>query len=267
MADTNIYEPTDAAVAPTGYQKAKSSAKTLADTSRVQRIVPAVSTGSDSVADVSATAPMPVVLRKSDGSLFNPSTSEGLDALATILGAVAASPTANTVQARLKAIADLLTTQSAYLDGVETNQSSGNTLLTAIDTKLGTQAGYLDGVETTLTSILAKLIAAPATEAKQDSQVSEIVRIGTRSYGVGTKLAVTSASAVSGAIAATEVMIHATARCFIKAGSAPTAVDSGDSIPLEAGEKFVMRITSGHKIAAVRSSSDADGSIYIIPVV
>lgn len=54
----------------------------------------------------------------------------------------------------------LLTTQNGYLDTVETLIGSSNTLAT-------TQNGYLDGVEGSLTSILAKIIAAPSTEALQ----------------------------------------------------------------------------------------------------
>lgn len=121
-----------------------------------------------------------------------------------------------------------------------------------------------DALHTQLVAILAKLITAPATEAKQDAAAALLALIGTRTYGTTTRLAVTSASAQSAAITATEVMVHASTRCFIKSGASPTAVANGDSIPIEAGEKFHMRITSGHLIAAIRDT--ADGYLHITPV-
>lgn len=57
-----------------------------------------------------------------------------------VMGLVAASPAANTMLGRLKAIADLLTSQNGYVDGLEGLQTAGNATLTQI-------AGYLDGVE------------------------------------------------------------------------------------------------------------------------
>lgn len=149
-----------------------------------------------------------------------------------------------------------------------------------------------DALHTQLVAILAKLIAAPATEAKQDTLIGHVdgiegalatlnakdfatqttlaallaanALIGTRTYGTTQRVAVGSASAQSTAIAATEVMLHSSVRCFVKSGTNPTAVATGDSIPLEPGEKFHMRITSGHLIAVIRDS--ADGFIHITPV-
>lgn len=137
--------------------------------------------------------------------------------------------------------------------GTEAKQ---DTIITALGT-LGTQA--------TSAAILAKLIAAPATEAKQDSTIAAIATIGTRAYGAATtRLAYTGTSAQSGAITATEVLLHncGTARCYVKAASNPTA--TANDIPIEAGEKFHLRITSGHKIAAIQDS--AGGNLNIIPV-
>lgn len=119
--------------------------------------------------------------------------------------------------------------------------------------------------QTTLAAVLEKIIAAPATEAKQDTAIAGQATIGTRAYGTGARVAVGSGSTQSSAITATEVLLHASVKCYVKAGSAPTAVANGDSIPLEAGEKFHMRITSGHKIAVIRDS--ADGYLHIVPVV
>lgn len=76
-----------------------------------------------SAVDASDTNPLPVV----DASIT------------TILGEVQASPTANTLLARLKNI-------EGYTDGVET-------LLTAIDGHVDQIEGYIDGIETLLTTI------------------------------------------------------------------------------------------------------------------
>jgi hypothetical protein len=90
-------------------------------------------------------------------------------------------------------------------------------------------------------------------------------KTGGRAYGTAVRIAVGLASEDSDAIVATEVLLHASVRCFVKAGETPTAVPDGDSIPLEAGEKFHMRITSGDKIAVIRDT--ADGFLHIAPVV
>lgn len=64
----------------------------------------------------------------------------------------------------------------------EAKQDTAITGLTSIAALLTTQAGYLDGIETllgatgsqtTLAAILAKIIAAPATEAKQDTLIAK----------------------------------------------------------------------------------------------
>lgn len=119
--------------------------------------------------------------------------------------------------------------------------------------------------QATLASILAKIISAPATEAKQDSVIAGQATIGTRSYGTAaTRLAYSGTSAQSGTITGTEVLLHncGDGRCYVKAASNPTA--TVNDIPLEPGEKFHMRITSGHKIAALQD--DAAGNLNIVPV-
>lgn len=129
-------------------------------------------------------------------------------------------------------------------------------------TGVATAANQTTG-NTSLASILAKIIAAPATEAKQDTQTTAIGKIGTRAYGAAlTAVAVASTSAQSAAITGTEVLVHASTRCFIKNGASPTA--TADDIPLEIGEKFHLRITTGDKIAVIRDT--ADGVLNVIPV-
>lgn len=90
-----------------------------------------------------------------------------------------------------------------------------------------------------------------------------ISTVGTRAYAAAlTRVSVASSSAQSAAITGTEVLVHASTRCFIKSGANPTATTN--DIPLEAGEKFHLRITTGDKIAVIRDS--ADGFLNVIPV-
>lgn len=119
--------------------------------------------------------------------------------------------------------------------------------------------------QATLASVLAKIISAPATEAKQDALIAVLATVGTRVYGTAlTRLAYTGTSAQSAAITGTEVLLHnrGAGACYVKAGSNPTA--TVNDIPLEPGEKFHLRITSGHKVAAIQDS--AGGNLNIIPV-
>lgn len=135
-------------------------------------------------------------------------------------------------------------------------------------------------------------VAAPATEAKQDALIAKLPAslgaktgaaslsvvpasdaglatdavvgvIGTRSYAAVERVAVSTSSAQSGAQTATEVLLIATQRCFVIAGSNPTAAVAS-AIPMEAGEKFHMRITSGHKIAVIGESGG--GYLYVARV-
>lgn len=52
------------------------------------------------------------------------------------------------------------------------------------NTSLTTITGHVDGIEASLTSILAKIIAAPATEAKQDTVIAALASIFTSVDGV-----------------------------------------------------------------------------------
>lgn len=92
-----------------------------------------------------------------------------------------------------------------------------------------------------------------------------INRIGTRAYGTVERVTVGAAAAQSAAITATEILLHASTKCYILAGAGTPTPTSSTGIPLEAGEKFHMRITSGHKIGVIRDA--ADGFLHIAPVV
>ena len=87
---------------------------------------------------------------------------------------------------------------------------------------------------------------------------------GTRLYGTTVRLAVGAASAASAVLGVDEVCLHASVKCYVKNGADPTAVANGDSIPLEAGEKFHMQLAFADKIAVIRDT--ADGFLHISPV-
>lgn len=104
-----------------------------------------------------------------------------------------------------------------------------------------------------------------ATSAAQDTNTAAIATVGTRAYGTAaTRVAYSGTSAQSAAITGTEVLVHncGTARCYIKAGANPTA--TANDIPLETGEKFHLRITTGDKIAVIQDS--ASGNLNVVPV-
>lgn len=90
--------------------------------------------------------------------------------------------------------------------------------------------------------------------------------IGTRAYGEAlARVAVGATSAYSAEITASEVLLHASTRCFIRviaASGTPTITNS--DIPLEYGEKFHLRLTSGQRIGVIRDTSD--GFLNIVPV-
>ena len=83
-------------------------------------------------------------------------------------------------------------------------------------------------------------------------------------WASGQKLTVGSTSVQSTAISASEVTLAATTDMFIVVGANPTASNAAGALPLLAGEKFTLQITSGQKIAAIRSV--ADGALFIMPV-
>ncbi len=159
-----------------------------------------------------------------------------LAAIAAVLAKLIAAPSTeakqDTLIGHVDGIETLLAAMGLSVDGIEG-------LLTAANALLTTQAEYLDGLE-----------GGQAT-------------IGTRAYGAAaTRVTVGGVSAQSAAITGTEVLVHASTRCFIAAGANPTA--TVNDIPLEVGEKFHLRLTSGHKIAVLQDT--AGGYLNIVPV-
>jgi hypothetical protein len=142
--------------------------------------------------------------------------------------------------------------------GIIAAVDAGTTATGAVETAVA-------AVETAVDEAKADIVTAlQDVELSVDENKAEVIRVGTRAYGTTVRQAVGSTSAQSSAITGTEVMVHATTACYIKNGSNPTAVNNGDSIPMVAGEKLWLRITTGDKIAVIRDS--ADGYIFISPV-
>jgi len=189
-------------------------------------------------------------------------TSRQVATLDAVLAIVATAALQDAANSKLDQLHGDLAPLGGFLDGLETLVGSTNSGNASILAKLSGDPA----TQTTLAEILAKLIAAPATEAKQDALLTAIGKIGTRAYGTVTRAAVGAASALSAVIDATEVLLHPSTKCFVLAvagtGTPMVAADTG--IPLEAGEKFHMRITSGQRIAVIRDT--ADGFLHIAPV-
>lgn len=153
--------------------------------------------------------------------------------------------------------------------------------------------------QTTLAALLAKVIAAPSTEAKQDDTNVLLNAIGLSVDGVeaalgalatqttlaavltalgspmqnsggslapivlGTSadLAFNATSAQSAALVGTRIRVVASgADCRIAIGSNPTATATGTLLKDGIPEYFT--ITSGHKVAAIRNAS-TDGTLNI----
>lgn len=214
--------------------------------------------GLDAIADVlagtlavsAATLPLP------EGA----ATNTAVEAIVTALGqTLAVSGPLTDAQLAARALATAAKQDAlATAVGLLATQSTAAAILAKLSADPATQ--------TTLAAVLAKMIATPATEAKQDANTSAVNLVGTRAYATASaRLAVGPASTYSAVITATEVLLHASTRSFVRPIAATgTPTISTDDIPIEAGEKFHMRITSGQRIGVLRDT--ADGFLNIIPV-
>ncbi|HEX5935824.1 MAG TPA: hypothetical protein VFY63_16820 [Pseudorhizobium sp.] len=95
---------------------------------------------------------------------------------------------------------------------------------------------------------------------------AQLDKVGTRAYGAVSRIAAASATTLSAAIAASEVLLHASVKQYVAAvsGEGSPTITAETGIPLEAGEKFHMRITSGERIATIRDTED--GFLHIASV-
>lgn len=122
-----------------------------------------------------------------------------------------------------------------------TLQGAGNTLLTSIVTALGTL-----GTQVTSAAILAKIIAAPATEAKQDTTITAL---GTLATTAAVNLVTTAVDAVTASLAAR----FGTLGVKASAGSAPVVLAndhaavpvSASSLPLPSGATTEATLADG----------------------
>lgn len=116
-------------------------------------------------------------------------------------------------------------------------------------------------------------VAGPLTDAQLRSAAVPVavqaLATTTRAYEFAAGQRITTAGSGqvrSAAVAASEVLLHASVRGFFRVGDASVAASVGaGSIPLAADEKFHLRITSGQFISFVRDGA-ADGSLTIMPV-
>jgi hypothetical protein len=178
----------------------------------------------------------------------------GVDAV----GAVGDSPGANTILGRLKAIvtalANPLAVTGAFYQATQPVSGTVGVSGTVAVTGMFYQATQ------PVSAAALPLPTGAATSAAQASELAAVQAIGTRAYAAGSRLAVVTADAATSGLAATEVLLHASTRCFVRAGAVATNAD----IPLEAGEKFHMRLTSGQQIHVIRDT--ADGFLNVVPV-
>ena len=80
-----------------------------------------------------------------------------------LVGEVAENPTANTILGRMKSLESKIDTLDVVIDSILAKIIAAP----STEAKQDTIIGYVDGVEAVLANILAKIIASPATEAKQ----------------------------------------------------------------------------------------------------
>lgn len=101
------------------------------------------------------------------------------------------------------------------------------------------------------------------TISTTDDLIPPVNLIGTRTYNFAAiqRVAVATAAASSTAVTGTEVLVHASTKCYIRIGEPATAATG---IPLEAGEKFHFRIATGAVISVIRDTTD--GFLTIVPV-
>jgi hypothetical protein len=171
-----------------------------------------ISIGADgSAADVHAGNPLPAILRDSAG--------------ADALGLVTASPAATSLLGRLKAIADAIAAQSAYVDGLEASATALN--------------GYVDGLEALF----------PAALGANGGLKVDIVG-GAGSGGSGTEYTEDAASAANPAGG----MLIARRRDTLS-GTEVSA--DGDNIALNATAKGQLHVSDSDLLASFGAIADS----------
>lgn len=82
----------------------------------------------------------------------------------------------------------------------------------------------------------------------------------------GQAVAYTGTAAQSTAITANLVMVTSDQKCWIKAGTNPTATAGAGSFPVAADSILVIGIRSGDKISAIRDGATS-GTLVIMPAI
>lgn len=120
--------------------------------------------------------------------------------------------------------------------------------------------------ETSLAAVNAKF---GALEGGRAPVAVQTLATTTRAYDFasGQRLTTVGAGQVrSTAVAASEVLLHASVRGFFRLGDGTVSASVGPgSIPLAADEKFHLRLISGQFVSFVRDGA-SDGSLTIMPV-
>jgi len=114
------------------------------------------------------------------------------------------------------------------------------------------------------------LVATSRSVCIATEDLVSLTTTGTRAYNYATGQRITTSGAGqvrSTAITGTEILLHASIRGFIRIGDVSVVATVGaGSIPLEAGEKFHLRITTGQFVSWIRDGA-VDGSLSIVPAV
>lgn len=176
-----------------------------------------------------------------DGSAVAVADSNGARLPVTVGGAVAVTGTFWQATQPVSAASLPLPTGAATAAA----QATGNASLGSIDGKLPALSGGLLPVSVPVTATTTRAYA----------------------YAAGQRLTTSGAAAVrSAAITATEVLLHASVRGFVRIGDAAvTAAVAAGSIPIAPDEKFHLRITSGEFVSFIRDGA-TDASLTIMPI-
>lgn len=189
-------------------------------------------------------------------------------ALGSILAALGGTLTVDTGLSGLATDAKLDTIIS-HVDGLEGKDFATQATLASVLSALGSlsvtaNAGTnLDtsalATQTTLAAVLAKIIAAPATEAKQDVSIARLALFHPVD---GETVAITSTADESSPLAAGRIWIKPYGcDCHIQIGASPTATSS-TSPPLTNGQDYYFDVEEGDEVSVIRAGS-TDGTLYI----
>lgn len=91
------------------------------------------------------------------------------------------------------------------------------------------------------------------------------ISLGIGSGGSSQLVSLSTASVSSAAIHSDTCVIYATANCFVRQGSAPTAVSDGTDQFIPASTFLRLRIDKGNKLGLINAAGASAGAVYITP--